>query len=110
VSVGLVVDTSVWIAFSRGESAPLLEDALALGSVVLSPLVLAELVSGARGDADRARLVDMLDDLPLHETARDHWIRVGASPDAGTERRGGIDPGRARGAVRAGPGCTTAIP
>lgn len=77
MSVGLVVDTSVWIDFFRGESVPLLEDALALGSVVLSPLVLAELVSGARRDTERAALVDLLEDLPLHETARDHWIRVG---------------------------------
>jgi predicted nucleic acid-binding protein len=77
VSVGLVVDTSVWIDFFGGRSVPLLEDALALGSVVLPPLVVAELVSGVRRDADRAVLVDLLDDLPLHETPRDHWIRVG---------------------------------
>jgi predicted nucleic acid-binding protein len=77
VSVGLVVDTSAWIDFFHGVSVPLLEDALALGSVVLSPLVLAELVSGTREDADRNALVDLLEDLPLHETGRDHWIRVG---------------------------------
>ena len=77
MSVGLVVDTSVWIDFFGGRSVPLLEDALALGSVVLSPVVLAELVSGARKEADRATLVDLLEDLPLHETPRDHWVRVG---------------------------------
>lgn len=77
MSVGLVVDTSAWIDFFGGESIPLLEDALALGSVVLSPFVLAELVSGARREADRATLVDLLEDLPLHETPRDHWVRVG---------------------------------
>lgn len=78
MSVGLVVDTSVWIDFFAGETIPLLEDALALGSVVLPPLVVAELVSGARKDGDRAALVDLLDDLPLHETPRGHWIRVGS--------------------------------
>lgn len=77
MNVGLVVDTSVWIDFFRGETVPFLEDALALGSVVLPPVVAAELVSGARKDADRAALIDLLDDLPLHETPRGHWIRVG---------------------------------
>jgi tRNA(fMet)-specific endonuclease VapC len=77
VSVGLVVDTSAWIDFFGGGTVPLLEDALALGSVVLPPLVVAELVSGVRRDDRRAALVDLLEDLPLHETRRDHWVRVG---------------------------------
>lgn len=77
MNVGLVVDTSVWIDFFRGHSIPLLEDALALGSVVVPPIVVAELVSGARKPADRAALIDLLDDLPIHETPRDHWVRVG---------------------------------
>lgn len=77
MNVGLVVDTSVWIDFFRGHSIPLLEDALALGSVVLPPIVVAELVSGVRKPADRAALIDLLDDLPIHETPRDHWVRVG---------------------------------
>lgn len=77
MSVGLVVDTSVWIDFFGGESVPLLEDALALGSVVVSPVVLAELVSGAKKDADRSALVDLLEDFSLHETPREHWVRVG---------------------------------
>ncbi len=77
MSVGLIVDTSVWIDFFGGESIPILEDALALGSVVLPPIVVAELVSGARKASDRAALVDLLDDLPIHETPRDHWVRVG---------------------------------
>ncbi len=77
MSVGLIVDTSVWIDFFGGESIPILEDALALGSVVLPPIVVAELVSGARKASDRAALVDLIDDLPIHETPRDHWVRVG---------------------------------
>jgi len=77
VSVGLVVDTSAWIDFFTGRPAPLLEDALSLGTVVLPPIVVAELVSGARKKSDREALVDLLEDLPVHETPRDHWIRVG---------------------------------
>jgi tRNA(fMet)-specific endonuclease VapC len=77
VSAGLIVDTSAWIDFFAGESIPLLEDALALGAVVLPPIVLAELVSGTRNDRDRATLVDLLEDLPIHDTPREHWTRVG---------------------------------
>lgn len=77
VSVGLIVDTSVWVDFFAGETIPLLEDALALGTVVLPPVVVAELVSGVREGSDRDDLVEMLEDLPVHETPRDHWIGVG---------------------------------
>jgi predicted nucleic acid-binding protein len=74
---GLVVDTSVWVDFLHGIDVPLLEDGLARGVVVLPPIVVAELVSGARRPRDRAAIVDVLRELAVHETARDHWIRVG---------------------------------
>lgn len=77
MSAGLIVDTSAWIDFFAGRSTPLLEDALALGAVVLAPIVVAELVSGARNESDRAALVDFLEDLPVHDTPRVHWVRVG---------------------------------
>ena len=77
MSVGLVVDTSAWIDFFGGETVPLLEDALAIGSVVLPPVVVAQLVSGVQKGASRAALIDLLEDLPLHATPREHWIRVG---------------------------------
>ena len=77
MSVGLIVDTSVWIDFFGGRTIPLLEDALALGSVVLPPIVVAELISGARKKSERTKLIDLLEDLPVHETPRDHWVRVG---------------------------------
>jgi len=78
VSAGLIVDTPVWVDFFAGETIPLLEDALALGTVVLAPVVVAELVSGVGEGPDRDALVELLEDLPLHETPRDHWARVGA--------------------------------
>ena len=77
MSVGLVVDTSVWIDFFGGKTVPLLEDALAIGTVVLPPVVVAELVSGARRPSDHDALVDLLADLEIHETPREHWVRVG---------------------------------
>ena len=74
---GVVVDTSVWIDFLAGVSTPSLEEALAQGLVVLPPLVVAELVSGAHRQREKAMLEDLLEELPLHETPLAHWIRVG---------------------------------
>ena len=73
----VVVDTSVWIDFFAGTSMPSLETALAHGAVVLSPIVVAELVSGARLARDRAAIADLTTQLTLHDTPLDHWIRVG---------------------------------
>jgi predicted nucleic acid-binding protein len=74
---GLVVDTSVWIDFLAGRPAPALEEGLSQGAVALPPLVVAELVSGARQEKQRAAIADLVRDLPVHETPLDHWIRVG---------------------------------
>ena len=74
---GVVVDTSVWIDFLAGRAVPALEESLEQGLVVLPPLVVAELVSGARRPQDRAAIADLVSELPLHETPLPHWIRVG---------------------------------
>jgi tRNA(fMet)-specific endonuclease VapC len=74
---GLVVDTSVWIDFFSGREVPALEEALAQGAVILPPIVIAELISGARSPRDRAAVQDLIADLTISETALGHWIRVG---------------------------------
>ena len=74
---GVVVDTSVWIDYLAGKDTPILENALRQGSVLLPPIVLAELVSGAHRPRERTALVDFLTDLSLCKTLIDHWIRVG---------------------------------
>ena len=73
----VVVDTSVWIEFFAGRPVPALEDALRHGLVVLAPLVVAELISGAGRPRDRASIQGLVEELPLHETPLEHWIRVG---------------------------------
>jgi predicted nucleic acid-binding protein len=45
--------------------------------VVLPPIVVAELMSGAQRPSDRAALQDLLTDLHLHQTPFGHWLRVG---------------------------------
>jgi predicted nucleic acid-binding protein len=67
----------VWIDFLAGRPVPALEEGLAQGAVVLPPIVVAELVSGARRERQRAAIIDLVEDLPVHETSREHWIRVG---------------------------------
>ena len=74
---GVVVDTSTWIEFLAGRKAPEFEAALAQGAVVLPPIVVAELVSGARSARDRESILELLRDLPVHETPFEHWVRVG---------------------------------
>ena len=74
---GVVADTSEWIEYFAGRPAAALDHALAAGVVVLPPIVVAELVSGATAKARRA-LEDLIADLIVHETPLDHWIRVGA--------------------------------
>jgi predicted nucleic acid-binding protein len=74
---GVVADTSVWIDFLGGRPAPLLEDALAQSAVVLPPIVVAELVSGARRAPDRRAIQALVQELPVHDTPLAHWLRVG---------------------------------
>ncbi len=73
----MVVDTSAWIDFFGGEEIPALEDALAAGVVVLPPIVVAELVAGARKQREREAIADLVRDLEVHEVGTNHWIRVG---------------------------------
>jgi tRNA(fMet)-specific endonuclease VapC len=74
---GLVADTSVWIDFFNGRPVPALEAGLAEGTVALPPLVVAELVSGARKEKERAAVIDLVEDLAVHETPLEHWVQVG---------------------------------
>ncbi len=73
----MLVDTSVWIDFFRGETIRVLEEALAAHIVILSPIVVAELISGTPNPQERRAIEDLVSDLPLHETPWAHWIRVG---------------------------------
>jgi len=73
----VVVDSSVWIEFFRGRDIPALEEALAEGRVLVPPIVVAELVSGATSRGDAKKVTDLVRELELVETPRTHWVRVG---------------------------------
>jgi predicted nucleic acid-binding protein len=74
---GVVADTSIWIPHFRGEEIAALKRALQDGTVVVPPLVIAELIAGAQTAADRAAIGELLQDAPLHLTPLEHWIAVG---------------------------------
>ena len=74
---GVVVDTSAWIEFFAGRPTERLDHALRVGSVILSPIVVAELLSGARRSRDREAIVELMSRLALHPTPLDHWMAVG---------------------------------
>jgi len=74
---GVVADTSIWIPHFRGEQIDALLTALSDGTVVVPPLVIAELISGAQQADDRAAIGELLQDAPSHPTPLEHWIAVG---------------------------------
>ncbi len=84
---GVVVDTSVWVDFFAGRPSERLEEALHVAAVTVPPVVVAELLSGARG-ADRLAILDLLADLAWAPTPFTHWIAVGDL--RATLKRGGL--------------------
>jgi hypothetical protein len=83
---GFVVDTSVWIDFFAGRPVRGLEEALESGMVVLPPVVVAELVSGARRAGQRRQITKLVESLPVHATPVGHWVRVGELRRQAAER------------------------
>ena len=60
----VIVDTSSWVLYFKGESYPMIDSALAGGSLFLPPIVVAELTSGQLSSSKRAALIDFLKELP----------------------------------------------
>ena len=74
----VIVDSSVWIDVLAGERVAAIEEAMAEGTLVLSPLVIAELLSGDLTIQQREIIGEMLQDFVLHKTLLEHWMNVGA--------------------------------
>lgn len=74
----IVIDTSIWVDYFRGEHFPIVDSALQDGLVVLPAIVAAELLSGARRTVEAAELRDFLQLLRHHGLEINHWYRVGA--------------------------------
>lgn len=74
---GVVADTSEWIEYLAGRPAQLFEQCLEAQSIVVPPIVITELLTGARSREEHMVLEDLLIDLPMHEHDFLHWARVG---------------------------------
>lgn len=73
----VVIDSSVWIDFLGGVKSQSVVDALADGSAIIPPLVIAELVTGAEAMATRQAIGEFLQEAAVHKTPLGHWIDVG---------------------------------
>lgn len=74
---GVVADTSEWIEFLAMRPAPVFEQCLETGSLVLSAVVVTELTSGARNRDEQFVIEDLLAGVPMHECSFHHCARAG---------------------------------
>lgn len=74
----VIVDSSVWIDALGGETIEAIEAAMTAGTLVLTPLVIAEVLSGELTWLQQERVGELLQDFPMHETPLEHWMNVGA--------------------------------
>ena len=72
-----VFDSSILIPAFAGEKIAPLEDAMQQGVGVLPPIVVAELITGARSLWVRTAIGELLQDATVHPTPLSHWIAVG---------------------------------
>jgi predicted nucleic acid-binding protein len=75
--VAVIVDSSVWIDALSGETFPVIETAMAAGTLFHSPLVIAELLSGDITPGQRAIIGELLQDYALCDTPLQHWMDLG---------------------------------
>jgi predicted nucleic acid-binding protein len=74
---GVVADTSEWIEYLAGRSTSLFEQCLETGAIIVPPMVITELTSGARTREEFMVIEDLLGDLPLHGPTFHYFSRAG---------------------------------
>ncbi len=72
-----VADTSVLIDHVHGLGVHALDLALAEDLLIVPPLVISELVSGATQAKEAAAIAELIPSLKIHRTDLRHWIAVG---------------------------------
>ena len=73
----VIVDSSLWIDELAGRTVPVVENATAEGTLVLTPLVIAELLSGDLTRDQQQVIGELLQDFDMHDTPLEHWMNVG---------------------------------
>lgn len=75
--MAVIVDSAALIDFITGRPAGKVIDALSAETVVLSPLVIAEVLSGDNTPVQLQQIGELLQDFPVHPTPLEHWMNVG---------------------------------
>ena len=75
--MAVIVDSSVWIAYLAGDEIPEVESATTAAAVVMSPLVIAKILSGDLSPQARATFGELLQDYAMIDTPLRHWMAVG---------------------------------
>lgn len=75
--VVVVADTCVLIDHVNGRGVPALDLALANDLLIVPPLVISELVSGATRGNETSAIAELIPNLRMHRTDLRHWIAVG---------------------------------
>ena len=73
----IIVDSSAWVAYFRGEGLPLIDTGLAAGLVRIPPLLLTDLLSVKQEASLSHKFEKFLEKLPLCEVSRSHFARAG---------------------------------
>lgn len=79
-ATGVLIDTSAWIEFLRGNSGPMADSvqvALELHQARLCDPVKAELLQGAKGNKEKEQLQLIFEAVPSLETQESDWIQTG---------------------------------
>ena len=74
---GAVADTSEWVEFLSTRPAPIFEQWLESGNIIVPAVVVTELTSGARTHEEQMVIEDLLADLPMHDCSFHYCARAG---------------------------------
>jgi predicted nucleic acid-binding protein len=75
--VAVIADTSVVVDYLDGRSLEAMDTAVWDETLILSPIVIAEVLSGSDTSWARQAMLDFFRDLPMHQVGRSHWMAVG---------------------------------
>lgn len=76
----ILVDTTVWIDFFRKGSRPWkphLKNLLSRGEIAIVDPILAELLYGAKGEAERQLIQDLSKAVTLLSNTTEQWLKAG---------------------------------
>ena len=76
----VLVDTSVWVDYFRGrgpEAAARLDELMEAGEICVPAVVLAELIQGARTEAEVRTIEDLVDAFRVIDQRDGTWVEAG---------------------------------